>query len=148
LFGGASVSVDGVPVDTAQKVVYKGLALDGVPNFAFAVGYTNASWTLKCDLSAQYFCRLLNHMDRTGASTFVAQRDGAAASEQMLELSSGYVQRAAAIMPQQGAAAPWRVHQNYVLDLLDIRFSKLDDGAMQFGSEKAVQPTVPLGTPA
>ena len=141
LFGGASVTVDGVAVDTGKKTIYKGLALDGVPNFAFAFGYTNASWTLKCDLSAQYFCRLINELDRRGQQTFVARLDPSVKPEAMVDLTSGYIQRARAILPLQGPAAPWRVHQNYVRDLLDIRWSKLDDGAMQFGRQNASQPS-------
>lgn len=137
LLGGARVSVDGELVDTSKKMVYKGMMLDGVPNLAFAFGYTNASWTLKCDLSAQYVCRLLNDLQRRGRDICVTRREADAQSESMVDLESGYIQRAKSVMPQQGAAAPWRVHQNYLLDLAATRFSGLDDGAMHFEKAQA-----------
>ncbi len=132
LFGGAALSVDGEAVSTAEKLIYKGMMLDGVPNFAFAFGYTNASWTLKCDLTAQYVCRLLNRMSRRGETACVPERDASVEPELMVDLDSGYIQRAKNVMPLQGTQAPWRVHQNYVLDLAATKLSRIDDGAMQF----------------
>lgn len=132
LFGGAKVRVDGEEVDPSSRIIYKGMMLDGVPNMAFAFGYTNASWTLKCDLSAQYFCRLINHMARRGYDSCTPQRDSTVMAEQMVDLKSGYIQRAKTVMPQQGTKAPWRVHQNYIFDLAATRFERLDDGVMRF----------------
>jgi len=131
LFGGASLSVDGEPVNTADKLIYKGMMLDGVPNFAFAFGYTNASWTLKCDLTAQYVCRLLKRMDKRGANVCLPERGESVEPELMVDLDAGYIQRARGVMPQQGSEAPWRVHQNYILDLAATRLSRIEDGTMR-----------------
>jgi cation diffusion facilitator CzcD-associated flavoprotein CzcO len=133
LLGGIALSVDGAPVNVAERCNYKGMMLSDVPNLALAFGYTNASWTLKCDLTAKYVCRLLNHMDREGADICVPVLGGAAlAREPMLDFSSGYVQRAAAILPGQGPEAPWRVHQNYFKDLMALRFGSVTDAVMEF----------------
>ncbi|HEX8299208.1 MAG TPA: NAD(P)/FAD-dependent oxidoreductase, partial [Rubricoccaceae bacterium] len=133
LMSGLDLVVDGQPVDLAQATAYKGAMYSDVPNLASALGYTNASWTLKCDLTAQYVCRLLNHMERRGyAQVTPRQRDSEAASEPILDFSSGYVQRALDRLPKQGAARPWRLRQNYALDLLDLRYSALDDGVLEF----------------
>ena len=132
VFGGASIQVDGKPVPPAEKFIYRGMMLDGVPNFAFAFGYTNASWTLKCDLTAQYVCRLLRRMKRRGEIACTPCKSEGITPTVMVDLTSGYIQRAQAIMPRQGATHPWRVHQNYVLDLVSTRFSRIDDGTMRF----------------
>jgi hypothetical protein len=105
----------------------------GVPNLASSFGYTNASWTLKADLTAEYLCRLLNHMRRHG---YVACRpvndDPTLEAEPWLNFSSGYVRRAIDRLPKQGNVAPWRVHQNYALDVMAFRFGRLEDGVMRF----------------
>lgn len=133
LAGGIDLSVDGDPVRIADKLVYKGMMLSDVPNLALAFGYTNASWTLKCDLTARTVCRLLNHMDRHGFTRCMARlRDPAIAREPLLDFTSGYVQRAAGIMPKQGPTAPWRVHQNYLLDFAALRLRPVADEAMEF----------------
>jgi cation diffusion facilitator CzcD-associated flavoprotein CzcO len=130
--GGMQVTVDGQDVDLARTVAYKGMMLSGVPNFALAVGYTNASWTLKCDLVCEYVCRLLNHMDRRGyqACTPVAPPSGRLVP--LLDLKSGYVLRALARLPKQGPAAPWRLYQNYPRDLLLMRRGRLEDAGVRF----------------
>jgi monooxygenase len=134
LLGGIALFVDGEPVNVADHFNYKGMMLSDVPNLALAFGYTNASWTLKCDLTARYVCRLLNHMDRHGHAICVPRLGGAAMERlPMLDFSSGYVQRAAAILPGQGPAAPWRVHQNYLKDLAALRFHSVADEVMEFG---------------
>ncbi len=134
LMGGATISVDGAPVDPAQSLVYRGILYSGVPNMAVATGYTNASWTLKCELAARYVCRLLDHMQARGLDSVVAVADDAAKANTLpfLNLSSGYIQRAAGVLPRQGTRAPWRLYQNYLLDLLSLRFSGLRDGALRF----------------
>jgi cation diffusion facilitator CzcD-associated flavoprotein CzcO len=135
LMGGIALSVDGEPVNVAERFVYKGMMLDGVPNLALSFGYINASWTLKCDLTALHACRLLNFMDRRGHGWCVPRLpDPPPGREPMLDFTSGYVRRAAGLLPAQGDKAPWRVHQNYFRDLLALRFGTLTDGVMEFGS--------------
>ncbi|HKR24186.1 MAG TPA: NAD(P)/FAD-dependent oxidoreductase [Allosphingosinicella sp.] len=134
LLGGIALSVDGAPVNVADRFSYKGMMLSDVPNLAVVFGYTNASWTLKCDLTARTFCRLLTHMDRHG-HTICVPRLGEIAPERapMLDFSSGYVARAAPFLPSQGPAPPWRIHQNYLKDLAAMRFRSVADSAMEFG---------------
>ena len=133
LMGGAALVVDGVAVETASRMLYKGTMLEGVPNFAFAVGYTNASWTLKCDLSARFVSRLLNYMARRGLGSVRPEApDSERSVEPMLDLKSGYVARAAGLLPRQGQKAPWRVYQNYARDLLAFRTGRMRDGSLRF----------------
>jgi monooxygenase len=133
LLGGAQLAVDGKPVDPPKTMSYRGMMVSDVPNMAFAVGYTNASWTLKCDLVAQYVCRLINYMDRHGYRQCAPRRtDPNILEEPIIDFSSGYVQRAIANFPKQGSKAPWKLHQNYALDLLNLRFGSLDDGVLEF----------------
>jgi monooxygenase len=133
--GDMQIAVDGQAVDLRHSMSYKGMMLSGLPNAFVTIGYSNASWTLKADLTAGFVCRLLNHMQRQGLSTVVARRDPAVAERPFLDLSSGYVQRALADLPKQGDRSPWRVHQSYVADLLDIRHGRLDDGTLHFGRQ-------------
>jgi cation diffusion facilitator CzcD-associated flavoprotein CzcO len=134
LMGGARITVDGEVVDPGRRLLYKGAMLDGVPNLAFAIGYTNASWTLKCDLTSQFVRRLMDHMAASGATSVVPTAPAASTDEPpILDLTSGYVQRAAALLPRQGARAPWRVKQNYVQDLWALRTGRMDDGVLRFG---------------
>jgi monooxygenase len=139
---GVRLVVDGEPVRLPDQVVYKGMMLSGVPNFAFTVGYTNASWTLKADLTASYVCRLLNHMRRHGYRQCTPAAEDAAAlmREPLINLTSGYVQRSVQDFPSQGAKRPWRVHQNYALDVLDFKLGGVDDGVMRFGRGPSVRP--------
>jgi cyclohexanone monooxygenase len=108
--------------------------LSDVPNLAMTFGYTNASWTLKADLTAAYLCRLLRYMDRHGLSIAVPRRDKVIAPQPFLTFTSGYVQRALAILPKQGSKRPWRMYQNYLLDLLSLRYGPIADGVMQFSA--------------
>jgi monooxygenase len=108
--------------------------LNDVPNLALAFGYTNASWTLKCDLTSRYVCRLIRHMDRNGQDYCVPRLGPARfAPEPMLDFSSGYVQRAAGHLPSQGPAPPWRVHQNYLRDVIMLGLRPVTDAVMKFG---------------
>lgn len=133
--GGAELVVDGVRVDLASTYTYKGMMLSDVPNLAVAVGYTNASWTLKAELVCRYVCRLLEHMARTGMRQCTPRLGGGDVGEApFLDLTSGYVQRAIHRFPKQGTRVPWRLHQNYVLDLLLLRFGRIDDGVMEFSN--------------
>ncbi len=133
LLGGMEVVVDGRRIDFAKTLNYKGMMFSDVPNLASAFGYTNASWTLKCDLTCNYVCRLLNYMDAKGYRQCTPRnRDAEMAAEPFLDFSSGYVQRALDRLPKQGAKAPWKLHQNYALDIMSLKFSTLQDGAMEF----------------
>lgn len=133
LLGGATLSLDGQPVDIADRLVYRGMMLSDVPNHALAIGYVNASWTLKCDLTARQVCRLLNHMDQQGYGVCVPRpADAGAARLPLLGLTAGYVRRGRAHMPSQGERPPWRVRQNYLADLAAFLFSKPADGTLEF----------------
>jgi cation diffusion facilitator CzcD-associated flavoprotein CzcO len=135
LLGGAEIVVDGERVEPAGRLVYKGMMFSDVPNMALAMGYTNASWTLKCDLTNQYVCRLLNYMDSHGYVRCCPRRsDPSMKEEPIIDFSSGYVKRALDRLPRQGAVAPWRLYQNYALDLMALRHARLDDRAMEFRS--------------
>jgi len=132
-FGGIDLSVDGQPVDAAKRMNYRGTLFSGIPNFASVFGYTNASWTLKAELTCRYICRLLNHMDRTGLRICEPENNDPSLSEEpWLNLSSGYIQRVADKLPKQGSKVPWKMHQNYVLDIMSLRFGSLDDGVLKF----------------
>jgi cation diffusion facilitator CzcD-associated flavoprotein CzcO len=131
--GGMPVTVDGHEVDISKTLSYKGMMLAGVPNLAITFGYTNASWTLKCDLTCEYVCRLLNHMREQGyVQCTPLNRDPSITEEPFIDFSSGYVQRSIDQFPRQGSRAPWRLYQNYALDVLSLRFGAVSDGAMQF----------------
>jgi monooxygenase len=131
--GGAQLLVDGREVELPKTMGYKGMMLSGVPNMAMALGYTNASWTLKCDLTCEYVCRLLAHMDVHGYRQCVPQRNDPSVAElPFIDFSSGYVQRSIDQFPKQGSKEPWRLRQNYPLDILSLRRGAIEDGAMQF----------------
>jgi monooxygenase len=133
--GGISVSVDGDDVDIASRLTYKGMMLEGVPNLAIAVGYTNASWTLKCDLTCDYVTRLVNHMHDTGLRQCTpVNSDASVTAEPLLGLSSGYVQRAAGRFPKQGSRLPWQVHQSYLRDYRALKLKSIEDEAMVFSN--------------
>jgi cation diffusion facilitator CzcD-associated flavoprotein CzcO len=141
LLGGLSVAVDGEEIDFANTMTYKGMMVTGVPNAAFALGYTNASWTLKCDLTHEYVCRVLNHMDRHGYTHCMPEnRDASVTPQPMIDFSSGYIQRSIEKFPKQGSKAPWRLYQNYALDIRSLRRSPLEDGALQFSRNGAHPP--------
>ena len=134
MLGGTRLTVDGEPVDLSQRVAYRGAMCEGVPNMALAMGYTNASWTLKAELIARYVCRLLNHLQAHGEDFCVPVQAGPRGETRpALDLSSGYIQRAAGVLPRQGPRRPWRMLQNYLLDIMSLRFSRLRDGVLRFG---------------
>jgi cation diffusion facilitator CzcD-associated flavoprotein CzcO len=134
--GGIELTVDDRAIDLGQTLGYKGMMLAGVPNFAVAFGYTNASWTLKCDLTCAYVCRLLNHMDAHG-QRFCTPREPGPEVERLpfVDFNSGYILRSIDKFPKQGARAPWRLYQNYALDIIALRFGSLDDGTLEFTAE-------------
>jgi len=131
-FGGVDLSVDGRRVDPGATLTYKGVMMSGVPNLASVFGYINASWTLKADLICGYVCRLLNAMDRKGARQVTPKSGGAAAAPFVEHFSPGYMQRVIANWPKQGSQAPWRVYQNYLRDVISLKWSRMDDDALEF----------------
>lgn len=139
LLGGATITVDGHVVNLGDTVSYKGMMSSGVPNMASTFGYTNASWTLKAELVAKYVCRLIYYMQKHGYDTCVPILDsGDVGTQPAVDLTSGYIQRAAAYLPKQGLHKPWIYHQNYAVDLATFRFAKLEDGAMRFERRKVL----------
>ena len=145
--GGIALTVDGETVDPAERLTYKGMMLEGVPNLALAVGYTNASWTLKSELTCAYVCRLLTHLRQSGLRQCTPFNDDAAVSATpLLGLNAGYVLRSAHLFPKQGSQAPWQVNQSYLQDYRALKRGKLVDGAMIF-SNPAVEPEFPMADP-
>ena len=136
-FGAMELVVDGVQVDPGRTLAYKAMMLSGVPNFAFTIGYTNASWTLKADLIAAYVVRLLTHLDATGARSVVPVRPGRIDEEPIMDFTSGYVLRALDKLPKQGDREPWRLKQNYLADLRSIKHGRIDDGELAFDGAPA-----------
>ncbi|MGQ0431186.1 MAG: flavin-containing monooxygenase [Microthrixaceae bacterium] len=133
--GGIELSVDGTAVDLPNTLTYKGMMLEGVPNLALAIGYTNASWTLKCDLTCHYVTRLLSHLHSTGLRQATAHNtDPSVVAQPLLGLSSGYVQRSADRFPKQGSRFPWQVHQSYLKDYRALKRSGIVDEAMVFSN--------------
>ncbi|MCW2792815.1 MAG: dependent oxidoreductase [Nocardioides sp.] len=132
VFGGIDLTVDGAPIKVPETMAYKALMLSGVPNFAFTIGYTNASWTLKADLVAQYVCRLLAHLDEHGLRSAVPVPEEGMGEEPFMDFSSGYVLRALDSLPKQGDREPWKLRQNYLHDLRTIRREDIDDGVLRF----------------
>ncbi len=136
LLGGAALTVDGEARKPNDVLVYKGVMLRDVPNMAMVFGYTNASWTLKADIAAEYVCRLLNLMARKGVQQVVPRdREGCDTDKSFLDLQSGYIQRAAGRMPRQGNKAPWKVLSNYLYDLPRLRYGAIEDDTLEFSGE-------------
>ncbi len=133
LLGGMTVEVDGKAIDPADTLAYKGMMYSDMPNFAMVSGYTNASWTLKADLVCEYVCRLLNHMQKNGLRQCTPRLDDPDMERlPWVDFSSGYIQRAVDKFPKQGARRPWRLHQNYAMDLMSLRYGSVRDKAMVF----------------
>jgi hypothetical protein len=145
--GGAPLVVDGEPVELPNTMGYKGMMLSGVPNMAVALGYTNASWTLKCELTCEFVCRVLNHMDARGYAEVVPRNDDpSVVPEPFIDFNAGYVLRSIDSFPKQGSRTPWRLHQNYARDILDVRRGELEDGALRFSRSGANSEAVPTLT--
>ncbi len=138
LMGGVPLIVDGQRVEPAQSLGYKAMMYSDIPNLASSFGYTNASWTLKSDLTCAYVCRLLNSMKKRGMRQATPRVGADVTREDFLSFTSGYVQRAIDRFPKQGDKKPWRVHQNYALDLIDLKFGGIDDG-MEFSNPEPVR---------
>jgi monooxygenase len=137
-FGGAELVVDGRTVSLPETMAYKGMMLSGVPNFAFTIGYTNASWTLKADLVSEFVCRLLRHMDsRRWDQCMPVNDDPRVTGQPLLDFSAGYVLRAIDQFPRAGSRSPWRLGMSYAHDVVTLRYGKIDDGAMRFSRRSA-----------
>ena len=135
MVGGIDISVDGAQIDIGQCLQYKGAMFSGIPNMASCFGYTNASWTLKADLVSEYVCRLLQHMDATGARQCTpVLTDPTIQPEPFVDFSSGYFQRSAGKFARQGSKRPWKLYQNYALDIAMLRFGKIDDATIAFSN--------------
>ncbi|MGV0603593.1 flavin-containing monooxygenase [Mycolicibacterium sp. XJ1904] len=138
LFGGAAIMRNGEPIELNETMAYKGMMLTHMPNMAFTIGYTNASWTLKADLVSEFFCRVLNYMDAEGFDRFEPMHPGNSVDERpLMDFTPGYVLRALDYLPKAGHVPPWRLKQNYLLDLRLIRRGKVDDEALEFTKHRA-----------
>lgn len=132
-FGGVQVFVDGKPYDQTEKMCYKAVMLEDLPNLGFTFGYTNASWTLKADITSEWICRVLNHMDATGTQRVTPiNHDPNVHHEDFLDFQSGYIKRGLHIFPKMGNKQPWRLKQLYPYDMMMLRYSKLEDGVLTF----------------
>ena len=140
LFGGVRLSVDGMAVNPAERLVFKGTMLDGVPNFCFAIGYTNSSWTLKVGLLCRYFCRLLTELDARGMAVCMVERpEGEAGGRPLLDFGAGYVQRSLHELPRQGASYPWEMTFSYVSDERLLTRGAVIDPAMRLSPAPAAR---------
>ncbi|HEX8064877.1 MAG TPA: NAD(P)/FAD-dependent oxidoreductase [Allosphingosinicella sp.] len=136
-------TVDGEARDLSKTLSYRGMMFSDMPNLSYSFGYTNASWTLKADLTGEYLCRLLNHLARTGTEIAVPVREAGVEEVPFLDFSSGYVQRALDILPKQGSKKPWKLYQNYALDMISLKFASVEDDVIRFvprGASAAVRP--------
>jgi monooxygenase len=141
VLGGIRLEVDEAVVDLGRKVTYRGVMLSGIPNLAYCLGYTNASWTLRADLSARWLCRLLRHLQRHDLAYAVPESPGGPTLP-LLDLTSGYIQRAVPFFPRRAAASPWRVRQSYLIDLAEMRLGRLHRG-LRFVAAGAVRGAQP-----
>lgn len=131
--GGAKVTLDGALVEPSEHMVYRGMMLSNVPNFVVVFGYSNASWTLKADLTADFLCRMINRAAATGREVVTPVLDGPADGDRpIISLQSGYLQRAQGMLPKTSDKRPWMNYENYVADMLSIRHGKMEDGVLQF----------------
>ena len=144
-FGKVALQVDGQDVDLHERVAYKSMMISGVPNFAYLLGYTNNSWTLKVDLVADHLCRLLAHMDRRGYATVTpVSEQGIADTRPLLDMESGYLARAMHLLPRQGSDSPWVAHTKYALDRSVLRSGPVDDAVLSFTESAVTTTATPL----
>ena len=131
------VTLDNIKINAHERLTYKGMMLSGVPNFALSFGYVNASWTLRADLTCEYVCRLINLMDRKGVNCCAPIDDESAyGDDDLIDFTSGYVQRGLHLMPKQGNKAPWKNYQNYLKDIFAVRLFSIKDSNLNFYSHK------------
>ena len=132
-----NVTVDNAKINAHERLTYKGMMLSGVPNFALSFGYVNASWTLRADLTCEYVCRLINLMDKKGVACCVPIDDPSAyGNDDLIDFTSGYVQRGLHLMPKQGNKAPWKNYQNYLKDIFAVRLFSIKDSNLNFYNQK------------
>ncbi|MGN9712141.1 flavin-containing monooxygenase [Acinetobacter variabilis] len=145
ILGGIQATMDGKPLDTSKHMLYQGVMVSDVPNMALIIGYINASWTLKVDIAAEYICRLLNYMDQHGYDEVIPEGDATELLEDtvMGSLTSGYIARAADVMPKQGKHAPWKVSNNYLVDRKELKTASFEDGVLKFKSKSNAVPVKP-----
>ena len=136
-------TVDGEPRDLSKTLSYRGMMFSDMPNLSYSFGYTNASWTLKADLTGGYLCRLLNHLDKTGNEIALPVREAGIEEVPFLDFSSGYVQRARDVLPKQGSKKPWKLYQNYALDMMSLKFASVEDGVIRFLPKGTAAPVKP-----
>ncbi|MFE2958512.1 flavin-containing monooxygenase [Nocardia tengchongensis] len=141
--GGIALTVDGREIQPPDTMAYKGMMLSGVPNFAFTIGYTNASWTLKADLVSEFVCRLLRHLDEHGYSQATPWPDPAVTAKPLLDFQAGYVLRSMDRFPRAGSRAPWRLGMNYAQDVITLRHGRIEDGTIRFGRRTVRAATAP-----
>jgi monooxygenase len=131
--GGIEATIDGKPFELQKSFSYKGTMVSDVPNFGLILGYTNASWTLKADLSSEYLCKLINLMDKKNCKSVIPRYKGKGKGKQiMTELESGYIDRAKDLLPYNGDKKPWKIDQHYIKDVISFRYSKMQDGHLEF----------------
>ena len=145
VLSGVAFTVDGERQDFARAMTYRGMMFSDVPNLSYSFGYTNASWTLKADLTSAYLCRLLNHMRARGFEIAIPRRDPDVAELPFVDFSSGYFERARHLLPKQGVSKPWRLYQNYALDMASLKYGRVDDGTIHFSHPAA--PPAEAGAP-
>ena len=133
LFGGMKVGVDGTPLDFSKSPAFKGVMLSDVPNFAISVGYTNASWTLKSDLNCIYVTKILNHLKKKNLEVCTPKFDHENMEQaELLDFDAGYIARAKHLLPKQGTSGSWKVHQNYIKDLFELKYSSVKDKDLDY----------------
>jgi monooxygenase len=138
MLGGMSLKVDGNPFDVTQKMCYRDVMMEDLPNMGFVFGYTSASWTLKADLVMQYVCRVMKYMGKKSVNVVVPRNTGGdPGGVPFSDMQSGYMMRARDIMPQRGRKAPWTLHQNYLLDSLTLKYAPINDGKLTFSASLA-----------
>ena len=130
--GGIQVSIDGLASDASKLYIYKGFMCSGTPNMFASIGYTNASWTLKVDLTNRYACRLINYNQAHGYHYCVPEAGSELVDAPLLDLASGYIERSLDVLPKQSTKLPWKLYQNFIFDSLSLRFTPIKDKAIQF----------------
>ena len=127
------LKVDGKDINLPDTVTYKGMMFSGVPNLVSTFGYTNASWTLGADLTSEYVCRLLNYMKKSSIKKCCPETNSKIENnDDWLNLTSGYIKRSKDIFPKQGKRSPWTNNQNFLKDIFQIRYGKINDGEIKF----------------
>jgi monooxygenase len=140
ILGGVEVFVDGEKVNCAERIAFKSMMLDGVPNLVYAFGSVNSSWSLKIGLVCIYFCRLMKEMDRRGVVAAMPERPARPMETRpLLEFGAGYLQRAINILPRQGDSYPWQNPFNYPEDEKMLKRGKVIEPELKLFPAPAVR---------